>query len=84
METFDQVLVGHTEWRHGQGQEGRQAILHLAQHHAYARLYVSSSQVSRAMMNHDSNYNVEEAGMAQMDDSIGELLQHIDDIGRNG
>jgi arylsulfatase len=35
----------------------------------------------QAMMNHDSNYNIEEAGLAQMDDCIGQLLQHLDDIG---
>ena len=69
------------EWRHGQGQEGRQAILHLAQHHAYMHVFTYLPPKYQAMMNHDSNYNVEEAGMAQMDDSIGELLQHIDDIG---
>ncbi len=33
------------------------------------------------MMNASDNYNVEEAGMAQMDDSVGELLKHLDDIG---
>ena len=28
-----------------------------------------------------SNYNLEEAGMAQMDDSIGAILKHLEDIG---
>jgi arylsulfatase A-like enzyme len=35
----------------------------------------------RAMMNSQSNYNVEEAGMAQLDDTVGDLLKHLDDIG---
>ena len=35
----------------------------------------------QAMMNATNNYNIEEAGMAQMDDSVGELLKHLDDIG---
>lgn len=35
----------------------------------------------QAMMNATSNYNIEEAGMAQMDDCIGALLKHLDDIG---
>ena len=35
----------------------------------------------QAMMNSKTNYNLEEAGMAQMDDSIGAILKHIDDIG---
>jgi arylsulfatase A-like enzyme len=32
-------------------------------------------------MNATNNYGLEEAGMAQMDDSIGQLLQHLQDIG---
>jgi arylsulfatase A-like enzyme len=35
----------------------------------------------QAMMNSKSNYGLEEAGMAQMDDSIGGILQHLEDIG---
>ncbi|HVP31786.1 MAG TPA: sulfatase-like hydrolase/transferase, partial [Myxococcota bacterium] len=35
----------------------------------------------QAMMNYDTNYGLEEAGMAQLDDSVGELLQHLQDIG---
>ena len=32
-------------------------------------------------MNAQNNYNVEEAGMVQLDDSVGALLKHLDDIG---
>jgi len=32
-------------------------------------------------MNSKSNYGLEEAGMAQLDDSIGALLKHLEDIG---
>jgi arylsulfatase A-like enzyme len=35
----------------------------------------------QATMNSQSNYGLEEAGMAQMDDSIGALLKHLEDIG---
>ena len=35
----------------------------------------------QAMMNSKSNYGLEEAGMAQLDDSVGALLKHLDDIG---
>ena len=35
----------------------------------------------QAKMNSRNNYNVEEAGMAQMDDSIGATLKHLDDMG---
>jgi arylsulfatase A-like enzyme len=35
----------------------------------------------KAMMNPDTNYGLEEAGMAQMDDNIGALMQAIDEMG---
>ena len=35
----------------------------------------------QAMMNYQTNYGLEEAGMAQMDDSVGDLLKHLEDIG---
>jgi arylsulfatase A-like enzyme len=35
----------------------------------------------QALMNPKSNYGLEEAGMAQLDDSIGALLKHLQDIG---
>src|SRR6185312_10873252 len=38
MTTFDEVLVKASSDFHGQGQEGRQAVLCMAQHHAHARL----------------------------------------------
>jgi arylsulfatase len=33
------------------------------------------------MMNSKTNYGLEEAGVAQMDDNIGALLKHLDEIG---
>ena len=33
------------------------------------------------MQNSKTNYGLEEAGMAQMDESVGEMLKHVDDIG---
>jgi len=33
------------------------------------------------MQNSQTNYGLEEAGMVQMDDSIGALMKHLDDIG---
>jgi arylsulfatase len=35
----------------------------------------------QAQMNSQTNYGLEEAGMAQLDDSVGALLKHIDDMG---
>ena len=45
METFDEVLVEAQQRLHGQGQEGRQAVLHLAQHDAHARLHLHPAEV---------------------------------------
>src|SRR6185436_15035479 len=39
------------------------------------------SEKYKAMMNPETNYGMEEAGMAQMDDSIGALLKALDDMG---
>ena len=80
MTTFDEVLVKSIERLHGQGEEGWQAVLRLAQHHAHARLDVSLARI-QAKMNSKTNYGLEEAGMAQMDDSVGAILKHIEDIG---
>jgi len=41
--------------------------------------FVSSKY--KAMMNPDTNYGLEEAGMAQMDDSVGALMQAVEDMG---
>ena len=41
----------------------------------------SSPRSTSSMQNSKTNYGLEEAGMKQMDDSIGALLKHIDDIG---
>jgi arylsulfatase len=35
----------------------------------------------QAMMNSNTNFGLEEAGLAQMDDSAGALMKHLDDIG---
>jgi arylsulfatase len=33
------------------------------------------------MMNSETNYGIYEAGMAQLDDSVGAIMKHLDDIG---
>jgi arylsulfatase A-like enzyme len=35
----------------------------------------------KAMMNPDTNYGLEEAGMAQLDDNVGALMQAVEDMG---
>jgi len=39
------------------------------------------AQKYQAKMNYESNFGLEEAGMAQLDDCVGDLLKHLDDIG---
>jgi arylsulfatase A-like enzyme len=49
----------------------------MAQYDAYACL----SDKYRKMMNPETNYGLEEAGMAQLDDSVGALMKALDDMG---
>ena len=35
----------------------------------------------KAMRNAETNYGIEEAGMAQLDDSIGALMKDLEDLG---
>jgi hypothetical protein len=39
------------------------------------------SEHYKSMMNAETNYGLEEAGMAQLDDSVGALLKALDDMG---
>jgi arylsulfatase len=51
--------------------------------HNTTRMHVWTflSKKYQDQMNNKSNYGLEEAGMADMDDNIGALLKHLDDIG---
>jgi arylsulfatase A-like enzyme len=80
METFDSVLVQHTNGFMDQAKkDGKPFFIW----HNTTRMHVFTylPPQYQAMMNAKNNYNLEEAGMAQMDDSIGEILKHLDDIG---
>lgn len=80
METFDEVLVEHSKGFMDKAKsEGRPFFIW----HNTTRMHVFTylSPEYQAKMNNDSNYNVEEAGMAQMDDDIGDLLKHLENIG---
>jgi arylsulfatase A-like enzyme len=80
METFDGVLVQHTNgFMDKAKKDGKPFFIW----HNTTRMHVFSyiPPKYQAMMNATNNYNIEEAGMAQMDDSIGDILKHLDDIG---
>jgi arylsulfatase A-like enzyme len=80
METFDDVLVKDSEGFMDKAKsDGKPFFIW----HNTTRMHVFTyiPPKYQAMMNATDNYNVEEAGMAQMDDSVGELLKHLEDIG---
>ncbi len=80
MTTFDEVLVKNTcEFMDKAKKEGRPFFIW----HNTTRMHVWTflSAKYRAMQNSQTNYGLEEAGMAQLDDCVGALLKHLDDIG---
>jgi len=80
MQTFDEVLVQHTNgFMDKAKKDGKPFFLW----HNTTRMHVFTyiPPKYQAMMNFQSNYNIEEAGMAQLDDSVGQLLQHLQEIG---
>ena len=80
METFDAVLVENSKRFMDQAKQAGKPFFIW---HNTTRMHVFTylSKKYQAKMNPESNYNVEEAGMAQMDDDIGDLLKHLDDTG---
>jgi arylsulfatase len=80
MQTFDDVLVQASEnFIDKARQDGKPFFVW----HNTTRMHVFTyiPPKYQAMMNPTSNYNIEEAGMAQLDDSVGTLLKHLQDIG---
>jgi len=80
METFDNVLVDASKgFMDKAKQDGKPFFIW----HNTTRMHVFTyiPPKYQAKMNATSNYGLEEAGMAQMDDSIGDLLLHLQDIG---
>jgi arylsulfatase len=80
METFDAVLVENSKaFMDKAKKDGKPFFIW----HNTTRMHVFTylSQKYQAKMNFENNYGLEEAGMQQMDDDIGDLLKHLDDIG---
>jgi arylsulfatase A-like enzyme len=80
METFDDALVEASNgFMDKAKKDGKPFFLW----HNTTRMHVFTyiPPKYQAMMNFNSNYGLEEAGMAQMDDNIGALLKHLEDIG---
>jgi arylsulfatase A-like enzyme len=80
METFDEVLVGKTNAAMDKAKaDGKPFFIW----HNTTRMHIFTyiPPKYQALMNATNDYGLEEAGMAQMDDSVGEILQHLQDIG---
>jgi arylsulfatase len=80
METFDEVLVEHSKAFMDKAKAAGKPFFIW---HNPTRMHVFTylQPKYQGKMNFDTNYGLEEAGMAQLDDNIGELLKHLDDIG---
>jgi arylsulfatase A-like enzyme len=80
MQTFDDVLVQSSNaFMDRAKRDGKPFFIW----HNTTRMHVFTyiPPKYQAMMNYDSNYGLEEAGMAQLDDCVGALLKHLEDIG---
>jgi arylsulfatase len=80
MTSFDEVLVkASTDFMSKAKREGKPFFVW----HNTTRMHVWTflSRKYSSMQNSQTNYGLEEAGMTQMDDSIGALMTHLDDIG---
>jgi arylsulfatase len=80
METFDEVLVEHSKAFMDKAQKAGKPFFIW---HCTTRVHVFSFLAKKyhAQMNSKTNYGLEEAAMAQLDDDVGALLKHLDDIG---
>jgi arylsulfatase len=80
MTTFDEVLVkASSDFMDKAKKDGKPFFVW----HNTTRMHVFTflSKKYNTHMNFESNYGLEEAGVEQMDDAIGALLKHIEDIG---
>ena len=80
METFDDVLVKSSSAFMDKAKKAGKPFFVW---HNTTRMHVFTyiPPKYQAMMNAKDNYGLEEAGMAQLDDSVGALLKHVEDIG---
>ena len=80
METFDEVLVQHSKAFMDQA-KAQDKPFFIWHNPTRMHIFTYLPPKYQALMNATSNYNVEEAGMAQLDDDVGTLLKHLEEIG---
>jgi arylsulfatase len=80
MTTFDEDLVkASCDFMDQAKQKGKPFFIWHNTTRMHVWTFLSKEYASK--QTHESNYGLEEAGMAQMDDCIGALMKHLDDIG---
>ena len=80
METFDEALVQHSNaFMDKAKKDGKPFFIWHNPTRMHIFTYIPPKY--QAMMNFGTNYGLEEAGMAQLDDCVGALLKHLEDIG---
>ncbi len=80
METFDEVLVkASSDFMDKAKRDGKPFFIWHNPTRMHVFTYIAPKY--QAMMNYQTNYGLEEAGMTQLDDAVGALLKHLDDIG---
>lgn len=80
MTTFDEVLVkASCDFMDKAKKDGKPFFVW----HNTTRMHVWTflSEQYKSMQNSKTNYGLEEAGMAQLDDSVGAIMKHLDDMG---
>lgn len=80
MTTFDEVLVkASSDFMDKAKKDGKPFFIW----HNPTRMHVWTflQPKYRELQNSKTNYGLEEAGMAQIDDNVGALLKHLDEIG---
>ncbi len=81
METFDEVLVEQSNaFMDKAKKDGKPFFIWHNPTRMHAFTFVSPKY--QATMNSKSNFGLEEAGMAQLDDNVGALLKHLQDNGQ--
>lgn len=80
METFDDVLLKDT---FGFMEKAKNENKPFFIWHNTTRMHIWTflAEKYKNMMNSDTNYGLEEAGMAQLDEIVGSLMKKLDDIG---